>query len=161
VGDTKRKNGDKGIMGIKIDMSTAHGQQAAIELANGMKLRGTNPVFEFSSGKAEQPKTDAQRSAIHIWFRQVAEVLNDAGLDKRVVIEKLSKRGIDMPWTESSVKADIYKPIFQVVHDKKSTEDAGTTDHDKVYHGLVKWFGQEFGVPLPPFPSRENEGLSE
>tara|TARA_R110002074_G_scaffold307570_1_gene478418 strand:- start:840 stop:1217 length:378 start_codon:yes stop_codon:yes gene_type:complete len=106
--------------------------------------------------KKPQPKTDAQRSAVHLWIREVAGVLNDAGLEKRVVIEALGKRGIDMPWSEESFKADIYKPIFQSVFAKESTEEASTTDHDKIYNGLIRWFGQEFGVELPPFPSQEN-----
>jgi len=102
-----------------------------------------------------QPKTDAQRSAAHVWFRQVADVLNNHGLERKIVIEALSKRGLDMAWDGDSFKADVYKPVFQKVTREESTEDANRTDHNICYEGLCRWFGQEFGVVLPPFPSKE------
>lgn len=104
-----------------------------------------------------KPKTDAQRNSAHLWMRQVAEVLNANGVDKRVVIHKLATRGIDTQWTGESFKADVYRPIFQKVTAQQSTEEASTTDHDLVYQGLVKWVGQEFGVVLPPWPDRYSQ----
>jgi len=102
----------------------------------------------------DKPKTDAQRNAVHLWIREVAKVLNDNGIDKRVVIHKMATRGLDTQWTEESFKADVYKPIFQAVAAKQSTEEANTTDHDVVIQGLQKWVAQEWGVVLPPFPDR-------
>ena len=107
------------------------------------------------------PKTDHQRNALHLWFRQCARVLNDAGLEKRVVIDALMSRGIDMPWSEESFKEDIFKPVYHVVTSKDSTEQADTEEFNKVYMGLVRWFGQEFGAVLPPFPSHFTQGLDE
>jgi hypothetical protein len=104
------------------------------------------------------PKTDAQRNAAHVWIRQVAQVLNDAGIDKRVVIHKMATRGLDVRWTEESFKADVYRPIFAAVSAKSSTEEASTIDHGIVVEGITKWIGQEFGVVLPPFPSRYTQG---
>tara|TARA_R110000796_G_C14299589_1_gene405059 strand:- start:7 stop:324 length:318 start_codon:yes stop_codon:yes gene_type:complete len=101
------------------------------------------------------PKTDRQRNAIHLWFDQVAKTLNDSSIDKVVVIEALNTRGLDMQWTGESFKSDVYKPVYQKVTAQESTEEASTTDHDICYHGLVKYFGQEFGVQLPPWPSNE------
>jgi len=63
----------------------------------------------------DKPKTDKQRAAIHLWFQQVADTLNDHAIDKRVVIEKLTTRGLDTRWTGDSFKADVYKPVFQKV----------------------------------------------
>ena len=102
-----------------------------------------------------KPKTDKQRSAAHVWFRMVAEVLNSHGIDQHVVLDKLHTRGIDIPWSEHTFKDAVYKPVFQKVTDKDSTEEANTTDHNLVYQGLCAWFGQEFGVELPPWPSAE------
>jgi len=106
----------------------------------------------------DKPKTDAQRNALHLWFRMVAKTLNDNGVDKRVVIHKLSTRGLDMQWTEDSFKADVYRPIFQSVAAKNSTEEANTQDHDVCVKGLQKWVAEEFGVALPPFPDRFSQG---
>lgn len=103
---------------------------------------------------SDKLKTDSQRNAIHVWFDLVAKVLNDNGIDKRVVLHKLKTRGLDTQWTAASFKEDVYKPVFNAVAAKQSTEEANTTDHDVCVQGLQKWVAQEFGVVLPPFPDR-------
>ena len=55
----------------------------------------------------DNPKTDSQRNAIHVWFDLVAKVLNDNGIDKRVVLHKLKTRGLDTQWTAASFKEDV------------------------------------------------------
>lgn len=102
-----------------------------------------------------KPKTEAQRNAIHLWFEQVAQVLNDQAIEKSVVIEKLTTRGLDTRWTADSFKQDVYKPVYQkVTGGKASTEAANTTDHNICVEGLQKWAAQELHVVLPPFPDR-------
>ena len=48
---------------------------------------------------SEKPKTSAQRNAFHLWCGQLAEELNDAGLDQKVVFDAM-KEGVDIPWTK-------------------------------------------------------------
>ena len=103
---------------------------------------------------SDNPKTEAQRNSVHLWMEQVAKILNDSGIDKRVVLHKLTTRGLDTQWTKDSFKADVYKPVFNAVAAKQSTEQASTTDHSFVVDGITKWVAQEFGVVLPPFPDR-------
>ena len=101
------------------------------------------------------PKTDAQRRAIHKWFAMVARVFNENGIEKSVVIEKLTTRGLDSQWTGDSFKHDVYKPVYsKVTGGKESTEEANTTDHNICVEGLQKWAAQELQVVLPPFPDR-------
>lgn len=107
----------------------------------------------------DNPKTEAQRNAIHKWFEQVADVLNANGIEKRIVLERLQARGIEAEWTKESFKEDVYKPIFQrVTGGKYSTEQASTKDHDICVKGLQKWAASELGIVLPPFPSRYSQG---
>ena len=80
-------------------------------------------------------------------------MLNENGITKHVLLERLATTTVETEWTEESFKADVYKPIYEAVTKKESTEDASTTDHDIVYNGLVKWLGQEFELVAPPFPS--------
>ena len=47
--------------------------------------------MEVVSG--EKPKTDKQRAAAHLWMEQTAKVLNDNGITKQIVLEKLTTRG--------------------------------------------------------------------
>lgn len=100
-------------------------------------------------------KTPAQRNAEHLWFRQVAQLLADNSIDQRVVIERLCDRGIDIPWSDTSFKENVYKPILKRVSGATSTEKESTTDPQIIYMGLCKWFAEEFQVTLPPWPSDE------
>ena len=93
----------------------------------------------------EKPKTDKQRAAAHLWMEQTAKVLNDHGITKQIVLEKLTTRGLDTQWTKESFKEDVYKPVFNAVAAKQSTEEANTTDHDIVVQGLQKWAAKELG----------------
>jgi hypothetical protein len=104
------------------------------------------------------PKTDAQRGALHRWFTLVAEVLNDSGIDKRIVLHKLTARGINTTWTGESFKADVFKPVFEKVTSLPSTEGAETSGpmaYDSTIEGLNRWVAEEFGVVLPDFPKKE------
>ena len=101
----------------------------------------------------EKPKTDKQRAAAHLWMEQTAKVLNDHGITKQIVLEKLTTRGLDTAWTKESFKEDVYKPVFNAVAAKQSTEEANTMDNDICVSALQNWAAQYLGVVLPPFPS--------
>jgi len=98
-------------------------------------------------------KSAAQRNALHLWMEQVADALNENSIDRLVVVEALTNRGLDMQWTGASFKESVYKPIFQKVSATESTEDGDSNDDTVVYNGLIRWFGIEFGIQLPPWPS--------
>jgi len=102
----------------------------------------------------DQQRTDTQNRSLHLWFRQVAKALNDAGIDQRATIEALQTRGLDVPWTDTAFKENVWKPIYKAMSGHESTTEAGRTDYNAEYTGLCKWFGQEFGVTLPPWPDR-------
>lgn len=103
-------------------------------------------------------RTLKQSDCLHLWFRQVAAVLNDADLTQQLVVDALVKRGLEISWTESSVKENIWKPVQQAMTGKLSTTQAGRTDYNAEYIALCKWFGEEFGVVLPPWPDRFSQG---
>jgi hypothetical protein len=49
-------------------------------------------AIQYTTAK---PRTMAQNSALHLWLGQVAQTLNDAGLD----MKKTLKPNVDIPWT--------------------------------------------------------------
>ena len=108
-------------------------------------------------------RTEKQSDCLHLWLRQVAQVLNDAGLSQEVVLEALRDRNsaIEIPWTEGSAKENIWKPVQKAMIGQESTTQAGRSDYDAERIGLTKWFGQTFGVELPPWPDRFNEGSEQ
>ena len=98
----------------------------------------------------EKPKTPPQRSALHVWCEQTAEVLNDAGLDMR----KMLKPEVDIPWTKDSVKEILYKPILEAMTNKTSTEDMNTMEPSVITEVIARHAAEKFGVTLPPFPNK-------
>lgn len=120
------------------------------ELRGYFAMRGKVDI-EF--GIDERPKTDKQRSALHVWCEQLAETLNDAGLD----IRKTLRQDVDVPWSKTSIKEHIWKPVLEALTDKKSTEDMTTVEPTEVYNVISRHLQQTFGVSVPPWPSRFRE----
>jgi len=98
----------------------------------------------------ESPKrTLPQNSSLHLYFTMLGDALNSAGLDQRKVL----KPEIDIPWTTTSVKENLWKPLqlAMVGHDKTSKLD--TTEVSKVYEVLNRHTASKLGVSLN-FPNR-------
>lgn len=96
-------------------------------------------------------RTEAQNASLHLWLRQVADTLNDAGLDMKTV---LSAKEVDVPWTAVSAKEVLWRPLQETMTLYESTTQASTTDYPAVYEVLCRHFGQHMGVTLPPWPDR-------
>jgi hypothetical protein len=94
-------------------------------------------------------RSEKQNSALHLFFEQLAEMLNDAGLDQRKVL----KPSIEIPWTKDSIKEQLWRPIQKAYLEKRSTTELLTTDIDKIYDILNRHLSEKFGVSLPAFPS--------
>jgi len=102
----------------------------------------------------ETPKTKSQRAAIHVLFQQIADGLNDSGLDMKRVL----KQEVDIPWEKKTVKEYLWKPILEAMTLKTSTEKMSTVEPDKVYNVLARLLAEKHGFTCPPFPTRYNMG---
>lgn len=100
--------------------------------------------------KEEKLRTLKQNSALHLYYTHLAETLNGAGLDMRLVL----KPEIDIPWTPETVKEHLWRPIQKGFLGIESTTDLTTKNIDMVYDVLNRHLGQKFGVSVP-FPSEE------
>lgn len=96
-------------------------------------------------GEAELIRTDKQNSAEHLWFRQIAEALNDAGyhVNDRQVIR------IDIPFTEYTVKEEMFKRIAAAMFGKDSTAKLTTKETQEAAEVLSRHLGEKFGVHVP------------
>ena len=92
-------------------------------------------------------RTDKQNNSIHLWFRQIGEVLNDAGFEQKITI------GGDIPWTEWSIKV-LFVKIAKAMYGKKHTADLTTLELTKVSEVLNRLLGDQ-GIHIP-FPSVES-----
>jgi len=108
---------------------------------------------EVQIAVGERQRTLTQNKALHLWFRLLAETLNDAGLDMRRMI----REDIDIPWTGPAVKEYLWRPIQQAMHQKKSTADANRVEYTEVRDVLERHLGQRFGIQAPEWPKRKEQ----
>jgi len=97
-------------------------------------------------------RTAQQNKAMHLFFTQLASVLNDAGLDQRKVL----KPGVSIPWTKVAVKENLWRPIQEAMYHKRSTTDLEKQEEITAIHRvLMRELGEKHGVEYLPFPSFE------
>lgn len=84
----------------------------------------------------------SQNRALHKFCQQLADELNNAGLDMR----KVMKQDVDIPWTMDAVKSNLWKPIQKSVTGLDSTTKPETSQYPAIYEVLIRHLGQKFGV---------------
>jgi hypothetical protein len=99
-----------------------------------------------------EPRTTQQNKSLHLWCTQIAEILNDAGFDVRIVLEKLAEYGVN--WTPQMVKILVIKNILrhQVGHDKTSL--LSKQEFPELIEETIRFFGERIGIYVP-YPSIE------
>jgi hypothetical protein len=137
-------------MEFKID----HKDQIVAKLVNSVWPESTNGwiVTVVPADGSKRPKTDAQRNAFHVWLRLLAEELNAAGLDQRVVFEQM-REGVERPWTLETCKDNLWRPLQQAMVKKAFTEELKINEHDEIYSVLHRWLVSK-GFPCPPWPNK-------
>lgn len=105
----------------------------------------------MDSYQKEVQRTTAQNRALHLFFQQTADALNDAGLDMRVVL----KPEVAIPWTAMSIKESLWRPVQNLQLGKRSTTELGTKDIDVIYDTINRHLSEKFGLHIA-FPSIES-----
>jgi hypothetical protein len=96
----------------------------------------------------DKQRTIQQNKAQHLYFEQLAQKFNEAGLG----MQKVLKPSIEIEWTKESVKKYLWKPIQEAMYSKKSTTELTTDEVTKVYEVLNRHTAEKFGVGVR-FPS--------
>lgn len=110
--------------------------------------------FVMFSWKTGRQRTDTQNAAIHVFCREIAEALNDAGFEMEVKSDVL-KSPVEVPWTMESVKELIWRPVQMANYpDKKSTTKLERTEVSEVAEVITRYLAEKKGV-VAHFPSRE------
>jgi hypothetical protein len=104
-------------------------------------------------------RTIRQNSALHLWFKQVADTLNESGMDMRVFISQ----EIDIPWTPQTVKDHIWRPTQKLMTGKPSTTRLKKREIDLIYDVINKAIGERTGqhVPFPSIDSLMNKDICQ
>ena len=107
--------------------------------------------------KEQKQRTLQQNKCLHQWCEEMAESLNDAGLEKKVVLEHLMKIGMMVPWTKTTVKEEIWKVVQAAMFLKGSTTQLNTVEPDKILRVIQRHFAEEHGLISPPWPNWKDE----
>ncbi len=94
-------------------------------------------------------RTSTQNSALHLWFKLLADEMNQAGYTVQLVLAQK----MDLDWDKDKVKELLWRPAQQAILKKKSTTELSKIeDIDKVWEHLNRHIGEKFGLHVP-FPS--------
>lgn len=98
-------------------------------------------------------RTGQQNRALHKGCELLAEALNDAGLDMRVVL----KPEINIPWTKTSVKEYIIRPIMRAMTTKNSTTELEKADGEieEIWNTAMRFLSERHHLEYIPFPSNQ------
>lgn len=94
-------------------------------------------------------RTGQQNRALHKYLELLAEELNNAGLEMRVIL----KPEVEIPWTKESCKEFLWKPILKAMQNKDSTVEMTTVDPTEIKHVIDRHLGEKFGFVSPDWPS--------
>ena len=147
---TMRVSGDDKYMGNSWVIDNKDKAEFFKNFIDDQLEQGVTMVYTLSVGS----RTQRQNNALHLWFRQVAEMLNDSGQE---FIHPLVPT-MDIPWTEYLVKEAVYKPVIKKMYEKKSTTGLSAKQLSEAAETLSRWLAQEFGI-YAPFPQTLKDSL--
>jgi hypothetical protein len=111
-------------------------------------------TFDWTTGKQ---RTNSQNRALHLWCELVAQTLNDAGREMVVNVPDKTRKPWEVPWTKTSVKEQIWRPVQIAMTEKESTTEAERIEYNLVYEAISRRFAQSFGLVLPLWPDKESK----
>ena len=103
--------------------------------------------------KDEKQRTGQQNKSEHLWFEQLADALNDAGYDQKLVYAEIEK--LEVPNTKQSVKA-IFRAVAHQMYGVNSTAELTTAQTVAVGDAVARGFAVKFGIDIP-WPSEESQ----
>lgn len=113
------------------------------------KLCKEYPYVEFEWSTARN-RTQKQSAALHVFFRNTAEALNENDLD----CEKVLAEGVSgIRWTPELVKEYIWRVVQKTQTDKESTRDLDRGEVSQIYDIINKHLSTKFGLHIP-FPEK-------
>ena len=94
-------------------------------------------------------RTVRQNSALHLWAKQIADILNKNNLYMTGIF------GNEIMWSMESVKLNIIKSLIKKLFDIDSTTKLKRKEFDELIDTITIIFGEKKGIKIPLFPSRD------
>jgi len=104
--------------------------------------------YSFKTGKQ---RSDKQRKALEVYCKLLAERLNAAGYDMRMMLLP----GVDIPWSQDRVKEFLWRPLQMAVTGHKSSTKPEKKQYIEIYEILNRHTAQKRGISLP-WPCKED-----
>ncbi|MDF1498765.1 MAG: hypothetical protein P1P85_05460, partial [Patescibacteria group bacterium] len=95
---------------VEIDEDTVEDVDIAIK--EKFKFDFKFKVIDIQNVK--QTRTSQQNNALHLWFTQLAETLNEKHFDMRTII----RNDIDIEWTTYTIKEYLWRPLQKALYGK-------------------------------------------
>jgi hypothetical protein len=105
----------------------------------------------------EKTRSKPQNNSMWLWLSQVAKILNDAGIDMVLFLEKIEAEETKIPVTKDSLHERFWKPIMGHMTNKDSTTKMSTKDPDMIYQVACRVLAETFGILPPAWPDRHGE----
>lgn len=97
--------------------------------------------------------TEQQRKALHLYFRWLAEALQEKDYDFRDLT-------VEIPANEYMVKEYMFRPIIKAMYGKSSTKTLENNEVSQAYDVLHRALVDKLGVNVP-FPNEEDLAREE
>ena len=94
-------------------------------------------------------RTVRQNSALHLWAKQIADILNKNNLYMTGIF------GNEIMWSMELVKTQIIKSLIKKLFDIDSTTKLKRKEFDELIDTITIIFGEKKGIKIPLFPSRD------
>ncbi len=106
----------------------------------------------------DEKRTNKQNSALHLWFRQVAQALNKEGHTLTTVLGAM-KKGVELPMTEELVKEVMWRPVQKALYAKHSTTELLKREEiEMIYDPINKFLSEKFGISVD-FPHEDKKEI--
>lgn len=99
-------------------------------------------------------RTDAQRKAIELYCRIVAQSLAQEGHTLQDVVAQI--RRVEILPTQALIKEIVWNGISKAMLEKPSSTMLEKSEVTLVYEAMNKWLGQTFGIHVP-FPTVDHD----
>lgn len=106
-----------------------------------MDNRDRGLMFEI----VKPQRSTAQNSAIHVYCREVASVMEAQGMDMKTVI----KDGVPITPTMHLIKDYMWRPIQKAVTGKESTTKLDVVEVNDVYEQLSRLLAEKYSIDVP------------
>lgn len=105
----------------------------------------------------EETRTIQQNKALHKYFQQIADSLNESGYDVKTVLNKM-REGVEIAWTKEMVKEILWREIQKIMYSKQSTTELSKHQEiERIHEVLQRFLGERLHMEYTDFPHEEKE----